>query len=102
MPFDPEGSAPLAHLSLLAHHPGRLLALRLAMAERIGPQTTVLDAGCGALGALAIMAGLLGAERVVGVEGGPLPVARRLADENGVADRVTFLESDLDDADPSI
>src|SRR6201999_1785000 len=97
MSFDPEGSAPLAHLSLLAHHPERVLALRLSMAEHIGPQTTVLDAGCGALGALAIMAGRLGARGVVGVDGGPLPVARRLAEENGVADRVTFLESDLDE-----
>jgi SAM-dependent methyltransferase len=102
MPFDPEGSAPLAHLSLLAHHPERLLALRLAMAQRIGPETTVLDAGCGALGALAIMAAKLGARRVVGVDGGPLPMARRLADENGVGDRVSFLESDLDDPDLSI
>jgi SAM-dependent methyltransferase len=97
MPFDPEGSAPLAHLSLLAHHPERVLALRLAMAEHISPQTTVLDASCGALGTLAIMAGRLGAGQVVGIDGGPLPMARRLADENGVADRVTFLESDLDD-----
>jgi SAM-dependent methyltransferase len=97
MPFDPEGSAPLAHLSLLAHNPERLLALRLAMMQRIGPETTVLDAGCGALGTLAIMAGKLGARHVVGVDGGPLPMARHLADENGVGDRVAFVESDLDD-----
>jgi hypothetical protein len=102
MPFDPEGSAPLAHLSLLAHHPERLLALRLALAQRVGPETTVLDAGCGALGTLAIMAAKLGARRVVGIDGGPLPMARHLADENGVGDRVTFVECDLDDADPGL
>ncbi|MEV6846857.1 class I SAM-dependent methyltransferase [Actinoplanes sp. NPDC051411] len=101
MPFDPEGSAPLSHLSLLAHHPERLLALRLALA-RHAPGATVLDAGCGALGTLAIMAAKLGAARVVGVDGGPLPMARQLAEENGVGDRVTFLECDLDEADAAV
>jgi SAM-dependent methyltransferase len=102
MPFDPEGSAPLSHLSLLAHHPERLLALRLALTQQVGPTSTVLDAGCGALGTLAVMAGRLGARRVVGIDGGPLPMARRLAEENGVSDRVTFLECDLDEADAAI
>jgi SAM-dependent methyltransferase len=102
MPFDPEGSAPLSHLSLLAHHPERLLALRLALAREIRPEYTVLDAGCGALGTLSIMAAQLGAHRVVGIDGGPLPMARKLAEENGVGDRVTFLECDLDNADATI
>lgn len=51
-----EGNLPLAHLSLLAHTPERLLALRLAMSQAIGPASAVLDAGCGALGVLPIMA----------------------------------------------
>jgi predicted RNA methylase len=102
MPFDPEGSAPLSHLSLLAHHPERLLALRLALAQQVRPEMSVLDAGCGALGTLSIMAAKLGARHVVGIDGGPLAVAQRLAEENGVGDRVTFLECDLDDADPSL
>jgi len=102
MPFDPEGSAPLTHLSLLAHHPERLLALRLALAEQVRPGSTVLDAGCGSLGTLAIMAAKLGAGRVVGIDAGPLPMAQRLAEENGVGDRVTFLECDLDEADDSL
>src|ERR1700742_858915 len=102
MPFDPEGSAPLTHLSLLAHHPERLLALRLALAHRISPLTTVLDAGCGALGTLAIMAARLGARRVVAIDGGPLQLARHLAAENVVADQIPLLECDLDDADRSI
>jgi SAM-dependent methyltransferase len=101
MPFDPEGSAPLSHLSLLAHHPERLLALRLALAQH-APGATVLDAGCGALGTLAIMAAKLGAARVVGIDGGPLRMARRLAEENGVGDRVMFLECDLDETDATI
>lgn len=82
---------PLAHLSLLAHTPERMLALRLAMSQAIGPASAVLDVGCGALGVLAIMAARLGAKRVVGVDFGELPVARKLAEENQVADRVTFL-----------
>jgi hypothetical protein len=41
------------------------------------------------------MAARLGAKRVVGVDFGQLPMARKLAEENQVADRVTFLESDL-------
>jgi SAM-dependent methyltransferase len=102
MPFDPEGSAPLSHLSLLAHHPERLLALRLALARHVHAGSTVLDAGCGALGTLAIMAAKFGARHVVGIDGGPLPMARRLAEENGVGDRVTFLDCDLDDADATI
>src|SRR5882724_6562428 len=84
MPLDLQAMAPLAHLSLLTHHPERLLALRLAMSRRIGPESSVLDAGCGALGAMSIMA------------------ARRLAEENLVADRVTFVESDLDDLDAGL
>lgn len=48
-----EGNLPLAHLSLLAHTPERLLALRLAMSQAVGPASAVLDAGCGALGVLA-------------------------------------------------
>jgi predicted RNA methylase len=99
MPFDPEGSAPLSHLSLLAHNPERLLALRLALAQCVGPGSTVLDAGCGALGTLAIMAAKLGARRVVGIDGGPLAMARRLAVENVVARQVKFVECDLDEAD---
>jgi len=102
MPFDPEGSAPLSHLSLLAHHPERLVALRLALASSVRPGMSVLDAGCGALGTLAVMAAKLGARRVVGIDGGPLALARRLAEENGVGDRVMFLECDLDEADASI
>lgn len=102
MALDLEGNAPLVHLSLLAHHPERLLALRQAMSRRIGPHSSVLDAGCGALGTLAIMAAQLGARRVVGVDFGPLPMAQRLAQENGVADRVTFVESDLDGLDAAL
>jgi SAM-dependent methyltransferase len=91
------GSSPLGHIILLAGAPQRILALRLAMSSAIGPQSVVLDAGCGSLGVLAIMAARLGARRVVAVDTGNLDTARALAEENGVADRIEFLQRDLAD-----
>jgi len=90
-----EGSSPLVHMMLLARAPERILALRLAMSSSIGPPSVVLDAGCGSLGVLAIMAARLGARRVVAVDIGRLDAARALAEENGVADRIEFLQGDL-------
>lgn len=92
-----EGSSPLAHMVLLAGAPERILALRLAMSSVIGPSSVVLDAGCGSLGVLAIMAARLGARRVVAVDRGRLDAARALAEENGVAGRVEFRQCDLAD-----
>ncbi len=97
-----EGNVPLIHMSLLAHAPERVLALRLALSSVVQPSSSVLDAGCGSLGILAIMAAKLGARHVVGVDFGRLGVARALAQENGVADRVRFVECDLADLDDSI
>jgi SAM-dependent methyltransferase len=91
------GRSPLGHIVLLAGAPERILALRLAMSSAIGPQSVVLDAGCGSLGVLAIIAARLGARRVVAVDTGELDTARALAEENGVADRIQFLQRDLAD-----
>ncbi len=91
------GASPLGHILLLAGAPERILALRLAMSSAIGPPSVVLDAGCGSLGVLAIMAARLGARRVVAVDTGRLDDARALAEENGVADRIEFLQCDLAD-----
>jgi SAM-dependent methyltransferase len=91
------GDSPLAHMMLLARAPERILALRLALSSVIGPSSVVLDAGCGSLGVLAIMAARLGARRVVAVDRGQLDSARALAEENGVADRIEFLECNLAD-----
>lgn len=96
------GESPLAHMSLLAGSPERVLALRLALSSVVGPSSSVLDAGCGSLGILAIMAAKLGARRVVGVDLGRLELARALAEENGVAGRVRFLQRDLADLDGSL
>jgi SAM-dependent methyltransferase len=89
------GSSPLGHLVLLAGAPERILALRVALSSAIEPQSVVLDAGCGSLGVLSIMAAKLGARRVVAVDTGGLDPARALAEENGVADRIEFVECDL-------
>jgi SAM-dependent methyltransferase len=67
------------------------------MSSSIGPPSVVLDAGCGSLGVLAIMAARLDARRVVAVDRGPLDAARALAEENGVADRIEFRQCDLAD-----
>jgi SAM-dependent methyltransferase len=92
-----EGRSVLVHMMLLAGAPERILALRLAMSSAIGPSSVVLDAGCGSLGVLAIMAARLGARRVVAVDIGGLQVARALAEENGVADRIEFRQGNLAD-----
>jgi SAM-dependent methyltransferase len=92
-----EGSSPVVHMMLLARAPERILALRLAMSSAVGPSSVVLDAGCGSLGVLAIVAARLGARRVVAVDVGRLEVARALAEENGVADRIEFRQCDLAD-----
>ncbi len=92
-----EGNSPLVHMMLLARAPERILALRLAMSSAVGPSSVVLDAGCGSLGVLSIMAARLGARRVVAVDAGQLDAARALAEENGVADRIEFIQCDLAD-----
>jgi hypothetical protein len=89
------GDSPLGHIVLLAGTPERILALRLALSSAIEPTSVVLDAGCGSLGVLSIMAARLGARRVVAVDTGELDTARALAQENGVADRIEFLRCDL-------
>jgi hypothetical protein len=89
-------------MTLLARAPERILALRLALSSAVGPSSVVLDAGCGSLGVLSIMAARLGARRVLAVDAGGLETARELAEENGVADRIEFLQSDLADLPAAI
>jgi SAM-dependent methyltransferase len=91
------GASPLVHIAFLAGSPERTLALRAALQAVVTPCSSVLDAGCGPLGALAIVAAKLGAKRVTGVDVVPLDMARALARENGVADKVTFVQADLSD-----
>ena len=62
--------------------------------ESLGPLDgkTVLDVGCGS-GRFCIAYAQRGAARVVGIDfaSGMIDIARRLADENGVADRCEFV-----------
>jgi SAM-dependent methyltransferase len=89
-------------MALLAALPERVLALRLALSSVVKSSSYVLDAGCGSLGILAIIAAKLGARRVVAVDLGQLDMARALAEENGVTDRIIFLERDLAELDDSV
>ncbi|HEY2580008.1 MAG TPA: 50S ribosomal protein L11 methyltransferase [Streptosporangiaceae bacterium] len=96
-----EGDEPLMHMGLLAASPERVLALRLALSSVITPGSAVLEAGCGSLGVMAIIAAKLGARRVVAVDFGKLGIARALAEENGVAGRIEFVERELTELDDS-
>lgn len=97
-----EGHDPLIHMGLLATSPERVLALRLALSSVVKPSSSVLEAGCGSLGIVAIIAAKIGARRVVAVDFGRLDLARAVAEQNGVAARIEFIEGDLSDLDGSI
>jgi arsenite methyltransferase len=82
-------------------HPGGLtLTTRLARMAGVGPQSLVLDAGSG-LGASSVHLAQTVGCRVVGVTLEEEGVARgaRLAGGSDVADRVTFLEGDIQEVD---
>ncbi len=81
------------HHELLADRP-RLRAVRRALRETVRPGDVVVDlgAGTGILGFLALRAG---AARVYAIERGPiLRVARAIARENKMEDRVRFVRAD--------
>src|SRR5262245_8804617 len=97
-----EAGPSLQHLeSLLSLHQvllsdaRRNRAFQRALAQRVRPGDSVLDLGAGS-GIWAVTAARLGARSVVAVEREPLlvPVIRRLAEENGVADRVHVILAD--------
>jgi predicted RNA methylase len=82
------------HHALLADA-RRNRAFHRALAARVRPGDSVIDIGAGT-GIWAVAAARLGARRVVAVEREALlvPVIRRLAQENGVADRVEVVRTD--------
>ncbi|MDB6139256.1 MAG: methyltransferase domain containing protein [Verrucomicrobiaceae bacterium] len=80
------------HEALLKDAP-RNRAFYQALAAHVKKGSTVLDSGSGT-GLWAIMAAKLGASRVVAIEKDGLMcgIIRRLAEENGVGDRLTVVE----------
>lgn len=71
----------------------RMRAYRDALAASIRPGATVLDLGAGT-GILSLLACQLGAGKVYAVEpSDALVVARQLAQDNGCADRIEFLQA---------
>lgn len=71
----------------------RMTAYRDALARAIEPGDTVLDLGAGT-GILSLLACQLGAGKVYAVEpSDALAVARQLAQDNGCADRIEFLQA---------
>ncbi|MEN9576604.1 MAG: ribosomal protein methyltransferase [Verrucomicrobiota bacterium] len=72
----------------------RSAAFARALEQLITPASVVLDIGTGA-GWFALIAAKLGAKHVFAIETNPVvEVARQLARDNGLADRITFLHAD--------
>jgi type I protein arginine methyltransferase len=76
---------------MLADAP-RMDAYAAALRQTIGPDSVVMDLGCGP-GVFALLACKLGARRVYAVEpGNVIGLAREAAAANGFADRIEFFE----------
>ncbi len=91
------GSDPVGHLAILAGVPERLQGLHQAILQSVGPGKTILDAGCGGLGILALLAAKAGADLATGVDLGPIELAQQLARENRLESRTRFIQLDLND-----
>ena len=75
----------------------RLARFREAIQARVQPGDVVLDAGTG-VGVLAVMAVQAGASHVFAVDNrGIIGLARSVAEANGCADRITFIQGDMRD-----
>src|SRR5688572_30586099 len=70
----------------------RMEAYQAALRRAVTPDSVVLDVGTG-IGTFAILACRYGARRVFAVEPGDVVhLARRIAHDNGVADRIEFIQ----------
>ncbi|HVJ53558.1 MAG TPA: methyltransferase domain-containing protein [Aliidongia sp.] len=81
------------HLRLLLRV-DRTESIRRALRTAIRPGARVLDAGCGS-GLLSFLGIEAGAAEVVAVDRDNIDLAKALARENGMADRIRFIEADL-------
>ncbi len=80
------------HHSMLADRV-RTEAFLRAILTTVGPGDVVVDIGAGT-GVLSLFAVMAGAQRVYAIEQEPIiEVAREIADSNGVADRITFVQA---------
>lgn len=81
----------------------RMQRYRQAIERAVRPGAIVADLGTG-LGVLAIMAARAGAAKVYAIDNRPqvIPLARRVVEANGVADRVEVIEADAREADLDI
>ncbi len=87
------------HETMLRDSP-RLDAYARAIAAQVRPGDTVIDAGTGT-GVLAMLAAKAGASKVYALDRARVgEIARELFVRNGVADRVEFVQTDLDDFNP--
>lgn len=86
------------HINVENHHVMlkdyvRLAAYRRAIERVVTPESVVLDLGCGT-GILSFFAVQAGAKKVYAIEKRPdiLQLAKTIAEDNGMADRIEFLE----------
>lgn len=79
----------------------RMTAYEEALRRVVTPSSVVLDIGAGT-GVMALIAARLGARRVIAVEPNPLVrIGARLAVENGLADRITFVHGRSQEIEPA-
>jgi SAM-dependent methyltransferase len=83
----------ITHLRLLGRV-DRTMAVARAVERLIKPGMRVLDAGCGT-GLLSFLAARAGASEIVSVDRENVALARELARENGLSDKIRFIEGDL-------
>jgi len=83
----------ITHVRLLARV-DRTMAVARAVERLIRPGMRVLDAGCGT-GLMSFLAAKAGASEVVAIDRENVELARALAEENGLSDRIRFIEGDL-------